>query len=256
MRVLVTGGTGTLGQELVPRLLLGHEVRVFSRQSLPNLPVGVQPAHGNVLDPTSVDRAMTGIEVVVHCATARRKWRAVEVTGTSNVVEAARRAHVDHVLYVSIVGVDRNPWPYYQAKLAAESIVAKGGVPWTILRSTQFHDFVDRTLHTAAQTPFVFPVPKKFRFQPISTTEAAERVATLVIGKPAGRAVDIGGPEVRTAADLARVWKEATGLGGRIVNVPVPGRTGRAFRQGTVLTPDHAEGRATWEQFLAYRYGA
>lgn len=256
MRILVTGGTGALGSELVPRLVLGHDVRVFSRRSLPKLPVDAQPAHGNVLDPPSLDRAMTGIEVVVHLATARRKMHEVDVTGTGNVVEAARRADVDHVVYVSIVGVDRNPFPYYRSKLAAESIVQRSGVPWTILRATQFHDLLDEVLRTASKFPFVLPVPKGFRLQPISTTEVAERLAVLALGTPAGRAPDIGGPEIREADDLARTWVAATGLRGRIVRVPFPGRTARAFRQGTVLTPEHADGRATWEQFLAYRYGS
>lgn len=255
MRILVTGGTGALGSELVPRLLLGHDVRVFTRRSMLRSPGGAEYAHGNVLDPASLEAAVSEVDVVVHCATARRRKYDTEVTGTSNVVEATARAGIGHLVYVSIVGVDRNPFPHYRAKLAAESIVQRGDVPWTILRSTQFHDFVDEGLHAANQVPLVLPVPWGFRFQPISTAEVAERLVTLALGRPAGRAPDIGGPQVRRVDDLARAWKTATGGYKQIVPVPVPGRAARAFRNGTNLTPEHADGRATWEQYLAYRYG-
>lgn len=255
MRFLVTGGTGTLGKELVPRLVLGHDVRVFTRRSMLRTPDETEYAHGNVLDPASLDAAMVDVDVVVHCATARRRRYDVDVTGTANVVEAARRAGVAHLLFMSMVGVDRNPFPYYRAKLAAESAVQGGDVPWTILRSTNFHDQLDQALHSANQVPVVLPVPMGFRFQPVSTAEVAERLVMLALGRPAGRAPDIGGPEVRRIDDLARHWVVATGGRKRVVRVPVPGRTGRAFRDGTVLTPDHAAGRATWEQYLAYRYG-
>lgn len=256
MRILVTGGTGTLGAELVPRLLLGNEVRVLTRQSMLHTPEGAEYAHGNVLDPASLDRAMAGIDAVVHCATARRNMYETEVTGTANVVDAAGPAGVAHVLYVSIVGVDRNPFRYYGAKLAAESVVRQGDVPWTILRSTQFHDVLDEALHAAARVPLVLPVPKGFRFQPISSAEVAERLAMLALGRPVGRAPDIGGPQVREVDDLARAWMAASGKRKPLVRVTLPGKAARAFRQGTVLAPDRAEGRATWEQYLAYRYGS
>src|SRR5437588_12805637 len=114
--VLVTGGTGVLGAYLVPRLVArGHDVRVLSRRPSPRVPQGVTAVHGNVRTGAGLNTAAAGCDAIVHAATSLRRARSTEVDGTRNVVEAANREGA-HVLYVSIVGVDRHRLPYYKAK--------------------------------------------------------------------------------------------------------------------------------------------
>jgi uncharacterized protein YbjT (DUF2867 family) len=165
-------------------------------------------------------------------------------------LRAAERTSVSHFVYVSIVGVDSNPYyPYYRVKLEVERLVERSGVPWTILRATQFHGFILLFVRPLGRLP-VMPAPKDFLFQPIDVGEVAVRVAELALAAPAGRVPDVGGPEVRTFADLARAYLEAAGLRRRVVEVPFPGRMARALREGAQLAPDGRYGEVRWEEFL------
>jgi uncharacterized protein YbjT (DUF2867 family) len=249
--VLVTGGTGQLGREVVPRLVSnGHDVRLLSRQDRPTRPSGVEAVRGDVLTGDGIDRAVSGVDVVVHCATSPfRRTRRTEVDGTRQLTTAAARARRPHLVYVSIVGVDRHPLPYYKAKRAAEVVVEAAGLPHTIQRATQFHSLIDGFLTRLARLP-VLPVPRGVRFQPIDAAEVAARLVSLVDAGPAGHVADMGGPEVRGFDDLARAWLGARGRSRRVAELPIAGRIARAFKDGVNLCPAHADGTLTWEDWL------
>jgi uncharacterized protein YbjT (DUF2867 family) len=138
---------------------------------------------------------------------------------------------------------------YFASKLAAERIVAVSGIPWTTLRSTQVHDLTLRTVQQMARLP-VIPVPAGFRFQPIDTLEVAARLVELALGEPAGLVSDIGGPRVYEMGELVRIYLHVVGRRRPIVQMPLPGGAALAFRAGANLTPDHAVGHRTWEEFL------
>ena len=125
----------------------------------------------------------------------------------------------------------------------------------TILRATQFHEFVLRMIQFLDRLP-VMMMPKGFLLQPIDIGEVADRLVELALSGPVGRASDVGGPEVRTAAEFARAYLEAAGRSRRVVEVPVPGKMARAWRQGAQVAPDHKYGRITWEGFLARTFHA
>ena len=95
--------------------------------------------------------AVADVDVVIHAASDPRGDPAADEEGTRRLAAAARAAGVGHVVYVSIVGIDRIPFPYYARKLAAERALAASGQPYSILRATQFHSFVDFLLGKAAQ---------------------------------------------------------------------------------------------------------
>ncbi|MER7778719.1 SDR family oxidoreductase [Streptomyces sp. NPDC096191] len=243
--ILVTGGTGTLGRLVTERLRTdGHEVRVLSRHSRPYA-VDLRENGGGL------DAALGGVETVVHCATSPRGG---DERAASNLVAAARRAGVAHLVYISIVGVDRVPLGYYRSKLAVERTVEESGLGWTVLRATQFHDLVVQVLQALAKAP-VLPLPAGIRDQPVEVAEVADRLAALAAGAPAGRVADMGGPEVRTFESLARAYLRATGRRRAVVKVPLAGKTYRAFRAGGHLAPGRAVGTGTFEEYLAARFG-
>ncbi|MFG2645192.1 SDR family oxidoreductase [Streptomyces sp. NPDC048370] len=242
---LVTGGTGTLGHPVCERLrAAGHEVRVLSRHAPPYT---VDLRKGGPL----LDRALRGVDTIVHCTNILRG----DDQAVRNLLDAARRAEVPHLVYISIVGVDRVPLPYYKAKYAAERLIADSGVGWTILRTTQYHDLILRLLAGLAKPP-VMLIPKDVPDQPMEVTEAAERLAELAMGEPAGRVADMGGPEVRTLAELAAAYLAATGIERRVVEVPLAGKAYQGLRDGGHLAPEQAVGRVTFEEFLTARFGA
>jgi uncharacterized protein YbjT (DUF2867 family) len=238
--IVVTGGTGTLGRVVVALLEAdGHDVRVVSRKS-PTWPIDLRTGEG-------LEAALAGAEVVVHCASTPTGG---DAESARHLVAAAKTTGVRHVVHISIVGIDVVPVGYYRSKLAAEKVIEESGVGWTVLRTTQFHDLVATLLGALAKVPLVMPVPS-VRFQPIEVRDVAARLADLAVGRPAGHLPDLGGPEVRDATDLARAYLTARGRKRRIVPFRLPGKVFGALRRGGGITPEHAGGKGTFEEFLA-----
>ena len=242
--VLVTGGTGLLGKRLVPELVeRGHRVRVLARH-VDGIGGDVEPVEGDVRSPDRVGDAMRGMDVVVHAATnVRRGMRATEIEGTRNVVDAVER-HGGHLIYVSIVGVDRHRFPYYKAKWAAEQVVESSRCSWTIQRATQFHDLLDMFLGMP-----VFIRTPKLAFQVVDARDVARRIADIADAGPSGRVPDFGGPEILPIRDLAASRREITGRRARLLPVPRIGFL-RDFDDGQHLCPDDCDGRTSWQEWL------
>ena len=258
MKMLVTGGTGVLGRQVVRAAVgRGHEVTVMTRAHEAEVPEGVSIATADVLEPGSLSKAVAEAELVIHCATdPRGDAYNTEVEGTKNLLEACMAAGVIHLVYVSIVGIDRIPLSYYRAKLDAEEVVSNGDVPWTILRATQFHELIAGSFKMASKKLPVIPVPRGFKFQPIDTSDCARALLDLADGDPAGRAPDIGGPEIRPIEDFAHMYASIMGINKRIVRLPTMGKKPKAFRSGGNLCPENLYGTITFEQFMEHRKSA
>ena len=250
-QVLVTGGTGVLGRRVVERLgSAGVHARVLSHSGKPGT------IHGDLLTGEGLKGAVQNIDTIIHCASSPfRKARGVDVEGTGRLLEVAKEAGVSHLVYISIVGIDRAAsYPYYRVKLDTEGVVESSPVPYTIVRATQFYDLVLMAMRFLDRSP-VMAIPKGFLGQPIDSGEVADRLVELALFEPAGRVPDIGGPEVRTLAGAARAYLEMTGRRRRIFEIPVPGKTARAFREGALTCPDRAYGEIRWEDFLRSAIG-
>jgi uncharacterized protein YbjT (DUF2867 family) len=255
MRVLVTGGTGTLGRQVVPRLRdAGCDVRVLSRHSHPPGD-GVEFMTGDLATGHGIEAAVAGANTVVHCAGSSKG----DEEKARNLVGAASRAGVRHLVYISVVGADRIPivsgidramFGYFGSKLAAERLMAGSGLPWTTLRATQFHDLLLTVAKQMTRLP-VIPVPAGFRFQPVDAGEVGARLVELALGKPAGLVPDMAGPRVYGVADLLRAYLRVRLKHRLMVPVWLPGKAARAVRAGANLSPERAVGQRTWENFLA-----
>jgi len=244
--ILVTGGTGILGSKVVERL--GYEEiepRVLSRRDR------FGTVRGDLLTGEGLEAAVRGADTIVHCASSPfRKARQTDVGGTERLLEIALKAGVSHVVYVSIVGIDRaQSYPYYRVKLETERLVEGSPIPHTILRATQFYDLVLMAVRALARLPVV-PVPKGLLGQPIDSGEVADRMVELALSEPAGRVEDVGGPEVRTVDDVVRAYLAVTDSRKRTVPFPLPGETVRAIRGGALTCPENRYGHVRWERFL------
>ncbi len=252
--VLVTGGTGTLGRLVVPRLVdAGCRVRILSRTTHPAQP-GVAFVAGDLETGAGVDAAVAGADTVLHLAGSQKK----DGLKARTLVEAASRAGVGHMVFISVVGADRVPvtsaidrmqFGYFGEKRGAELAVMGSGIPWTMLRATQFHELGLLTLRLLSRGPIAF-VFGGIRFQPIAAEEVAERMAQLTLGTPSGLVPDLGGPQALTMHALMRSYLASIGRRTPIIAIPVGGAAGRAMKAGANLDESRAVGRQTWEEFL------
>lgn len=253
---LVTGGTGTLGRLVVPRLVeAGVKVRVLSRHAHPAAH-GVEYVVGDLTTGDGLAAAVEGVHTVVHLGGSAKG----DDAKARHLVDAAKPAGVSHVVYVSVVGADRVPvksgmdramFGYFEAKLAAERVIAESGLPWTTLRATQFHEAMVAMVRAMAKLPVV-PVMAGFRFQPVAAEDVAERLVELALGAPAGLVPDLAGPTSYGLDELARDYLRATHRRRPILSIPMPGNAARAYRDGANLPVAGSEtGRRTWEAVLA-----
>lgn len=244
MRIAVTGGTGTVGRHVVDVVgERGHEAVVLARSAGVDLVAG-----------TGLDEVLDGVDAVVDVTSvstqsgkaAARFFRAV----STNLLAAEARIGVGHHVALSIVGIDRAPDGHYAGKVVQEELVTTGPVPWTLQRATQFHEFAGQ-LHARLGLGPVHPVPV-MRSQPVAAREVAERLVALVEAGPAGRVPDLAGPEILRMTDMVASYARATGRGGVVLPVPLPGRLGRAFRDGSLTAgPDADLGVQTFDRWLS-----
>ncbi|GLY99174.1 NAD(P)H-binding protein [Actinoplanes sp. NBRC 103695] len=239
---------------------------------------------------TGVSEAVRGADVVVHLASSPTKTRSTDVEGTRRLAAAASEAGVRHFVYMSIIGIDRVPLPYYRMKLAAEEVVRESGVPFTLLRAAQFPTLIDSFL-TASSRLGPLLIDRRLVFQPVAVEDVADRIATLVaappagkntsptrqipprageitpptreiappageIAPPAGDVVELAGPSALTLAELANEWKQARNTRRPIWPIHVPGRFGRELRAGALTSTATPRGTRTWSEYLTSRYHA
>lgn len=255
--VLVTGGTGSLGREVVSQLLTQQQtVRVVSRKSQPDLSDSVEVVYGDLASGSGLREAVNNVDTIIHCASDSSKAETTDLAGTRLLVRAIQDAgNTPHLIYVSIVGVDKAVAGYYRAKWEAENIVQQSRVPWTILRTTQFHDFVLQMIQSlGADTLRSLPVPSGVRFQSIERSDVAQRLVELVAEGPSGLLPDMGGPQVLSLEEMVQAYLSRRGRDALLRTVELPNSLLNTFRSDKHLCPEHAEGKTTWDEFLHYWY--
>lgn len=269
MRVLVTGATGNLGRQLVPKLGdMGHDVVALTRRSL-DAAAGVRWVLGDLATGEGIDEATRDCDAVVHAATAgfgdayNLRWAilhraTVDVHGTSRLLAAAREAGISHLVFPSIVGVDRVPgfasiYRYFKHKLEAERLVRESPIPWTVVRLTQFHPLLNQVF----QWQFNLPAPvivMDAQGQPIDPSDAADEVIQQLAGDAEREVVEVGGPEVLQARELVGTWCTRRGTNRKVHFVRARGKAGRAIAEGALTAPGHAVGTVTWSDWLSDRF--
>lgn len=244
MRIAVAGGTGAVGTHVVEVAReRGYDVVVLARSA------GV-----DLMNPRSLQGALRDVDTVIdvsNVSTLKTEQSVAFFTGaTRNLLATERAAHVGHHVALSIVGADAAPDGYYAGKLAQEQLIQDGDVPWTIQRTTQFHEFAAMMFDQAKAGPL--HLAPRARTQPVAAREVAERLVTLAAEAPVGRAIDLGGPQEESLAEMVRGYARTIGHRGWIPAVSLPGSMGRAQRSGALLPgPDALRGRQTFAEWLA-----
>jgi uncharacterized protein YbjT (DUF2867 family) len=216
MKIVIIGGTGLIGTKLVNNLRQrGHEVTAASPSS------GVNTFTGE-----GVAEALTGAQVVVDVANAPQ-WDDKAVleffeTAGRNLLAAEKAAGVKHHVALSIVGADRLPASgYLRAKVAQENLIKASKVPFTIVRSTQFFEFVKGIAQSATEGQSIRLSPGMM--QPIAADDVAAALTDVALAEPLNGIVEIAGPEPIRMDEFVRQFLSATG-DARKVNTDVHAR--------------------------------
>ncbi|KUI32119.1 LysR family transcriptional regulator [Mycobacterium sp. IS-1742] len=237
MKITVMGATGQIGAQVVDLLRReGHDVVAASRGS-----------GADVLTGDGLDDALTGADVLVDVTNSPsfEDGPVMEFfrRSSANLVSGARAAGIGHYVVLSIVGADGLPESgYMRAKVAQEKAVAESGLPYTIVRATQFHEFAEMitdslTVGDQVRAPDAL-------IQPIAAADVAAEVARVAVGAPVNGVVDVGGPDKLPFADLARAVLAARSADVAVVvdpdaryfGTPV-GDTSLVTGEGAVIAP-------------------
>jgi uncharacterized protein YbjT (DUF2867 family) len=229
MKIVVIGGTGLIGSKLVEIL------QEDGREAIPASPdTGVDTITG-----AGLAEALVGADVVVDVANAP-VWEDAAVmdfflTSTRNMLAAETTAGVGHHVALSVVGAERLPDSgYLRAKVAQEEAVKEGGVPYSILRATQFFEFIGRIADSSSDGEVINLSPAFV--QPESAADVSATLADLAVHEPVNGIVELGGPEKFPLDELARRVLEAR-LDERLVRTDVDAPYFGAILEADSLTP-------------------
>lgn len=243
MKVSILGGTGLLGQRVVRKLAKdGIDYTIAGRSA-----EGPNAVRVDIATSQGIAEAIADCDTVMLLSSNPAKSRKVDVWGTRRLLPLVEDRHL---IYISIVGVDRHPFRYYRNKYEVEQMISATVENYSILRATQFHDLLVFSLAKLARMWPYCLVPGGFVFQPVDTGEVAQHLVEVAGAGPGGMLPDLAGPEVIDIKTLARTYMTAIGRERPVVGVYIPGRAARAFRDGLHTNPDRAVGGKTWEQHL------
>ena len=233
MKIVVIGGTGLIGSRIVPKLREhGHEAIAASPNS------GVNSVTGEGLAD-----ALKGASVVVDVSNAP-SWEDAAVmsffdTSTRNLLAGEAAAGVEHHVALSVVGTDRLlASGYFRAKLAQEDLIKTSSIPYSIVRATQFFEFVKGIADFSTRGNQVF-LPSAL-IQPMSADDVASAVARIAMGAPANSTVEIGGPEQFRLDELVRQYLAAHQDAREVVTDPHAGYYGVEVSERTLVPDDNA----------------
>jgi uncharacterized protein YbjT (DUF2867 family) len=229
MKIVIIGGTGLIGSKVTAKLRqLGHDV------------VAASPDTGvNTITGEGLDEALKGADVVVDVANSpsfedKAVMEFFETSGR-NLLAAEAKAGVKHHIALSVVGTDRlQESGYFRAKLAQESLVTKSGRPYTIVRSTQFFEFLKGIIAGAAQGDQIHLAPADI--QPIASDDVASAIVDVAIGKPINNTIEIAGPDLYSLPELALRYLKSL-EDARTVKVDAKARYFGAALSTKTLTP-------------------
>lgn len=233
MKIVVIGGTGLIGTKVVARLVAqGHDVVAASPKS------GV-----NALTGEGLDKALAGAKVVVDVAnspsfTDDAVLHFFETSGR-NLAAAEKAAGVAHHVALSVVGTDKLAQSgYFRGKIAQEALIRGAGIPYTIVRSTQFLEFLGAIVQSAGDSDTLCITPALI--QPIASDDVADAVADAALAAPVNGIVDIAGPERFQMSDLVQRYLKATGATKTAAADPDARYFGAELQEGTLVPEGEA----------------
>lgn len=245
--ILITGGTGRLGKALS---------RLFSERGIDRTLASRRKPAGkdnwvfiDLLRKQGIEQAVEGKKIIFHLAHDLKS----DSTVTQNLLDALKGKPGIHLIYISIVGIDAVPMKYYREKLKSEQAIAGSGVAYSILRATQFHQYAEYVISSFLRFPVCF-LPKKVLVQPVQVEVVARELFHISQGAPLNGIRNIGGSEVLTLGEMAKLWLKATKKKRIILPLPLRGAVGKALREGGLTWGTLNPESISWEEWLKKKY--
>lgn len=250
-RILVTGGTGTLGQEVV-RLLIsnGYDVSVLSSNRTLFSSQHVRIVQGDLTDLSSLPHNTVHFNTVIHCASNPSNAGLTDIKGTDNLLRWLSPYVETRLIYVSIAGVDQTDYAYYQYKRAAEKLISASSHPWVILRAAQFHDLVLHRIIQPLDNGVTVQVPEGLSFQSIDKRDIVRKIADITVHFSPGNTFTIAGPEILTLEEMVTIYLEVSKRTSSMEPIPPPNAFFSLFTTGINLASDNKYGSITWRSYL------
>ncbi len=252
-QILVTGGTGKLGSVIVSQLIKNNfRFKVLTSKAIEDAPFSSPLVYGNLVDGQELKNALRGVELIIHCASNFFDHENVDVTGTQNLIDNLDETSVKLITYVSIVGVNEISLPYYGSKKKAETIIQQSGIPYLIMRFTQFHDFVLYLLESfeqkSSESPYLI-IPDRLQFQSISMDDVAKSILSNIKLLNKG-IIETGGPEIQTLNKMAETYLSFKKSNKKLKLFEAKDELHKAFIGGKNLTRNKLKDGISWEIFL------
>ena len=250
-RILITGASGVLGTELC---------RILDKRNIPY--TGAGRSESSRQNWVSIDlktgknlsEAVKDKDIVFHLASDTKNFsRESDVDGTEKLCTAALNAGVRHFIYISIVGIDRVPYKYYEVKLEAEKKIINSGLQYSILRAVQFHDFLDMLLQKLMKFPIAV-LPGSLKFQPIETSSVAGELLRIAENSPLNSVRNLGGKEILLLSEIMELWLKAQGRKRLVIPVPALGRMMKSLASGGLTCTEKSENSITWSEWVMRKY--
>ncbi|CAF0828278.1 unnamed protein product [Rotaria sordida] len=266
VKVLIVGGTGPVGRTLSKLFLSSQTPFLIGSRN----PIAINNDNDNVgsqltskwihMDLTkdeginkSIDDDVDTILYLASLPHATNDNQLIDVTLTKNLLNSIQKKNIKHLIYLSIVGVDKMPYSYYKGKLECERLIKESGIPYTILRATQFHSLVEDFANYLLNYP-MDTVSKVAKIQPIQVEAVAMELAKIVQEPPLNGTYDIGGRKIYTMKETADLLLKARPEKKPVDNMPIIGEILNEFAEGYNTCDNISLNSNTWEEYLANKY--
>ncbi|MGG3467387.1 NAD(P)H-binding protein [Neobacillus pocheonensis] len=244
----MTGATGQLGSALLNHLKgSDYKIKMTSRRK----PEGTEDfewVYSDLLSGEGLDEAVKDVDVIIHAATSPMKnSRLIEVLGLERFL--GKLQHIKHFIYPSIVGIEEIPFKYYKLKYEAEELLKNSSIPFTIVRATQFHGFVESLL---LSKPLFkrYVIPGSMKFQSVDVDDFATYLIDFIHKGPQGRTDDFGGPEIMLLREMPEQKIKINNETNKVLSIPLAGKLYKSFVDGKNTNCNQKTGRITFEQYL------
>lgn len=248
MKILVTGSTGQLGSAVLHQLKDRECSVIMTSRRKPLCSGDFDWIYSDMLSGQGLEEASKDVDVVIHTATSpMKKTKEIEVAGLSNFL--SKLTHIKHFIYPSIVGIEDIPFKYYKYKYEAEEVLKQSPIPYTIVRATQFHSFVDSLFLSKTLLKGYF-IPGNIKFQTVDVGEFANHLINLTDKGPQGKTAEFAGPKIMTLREMADLKIGINNKPSRIYNFSLPGGLYKALLDGKNTNPMQNVGTVTFEDYL------